>query len=176
MDNSSEAKTPQRLPSGILPSARRFRRRPMAGVLPSRSEAKAKPGALRSEWHNGRSAPRKSTGSAAQELHPWCENRGLGGTVQSGSAVCAIVCNETRVYARVCTHPRICANRVTRCTCVHKFANSCESVDGKMCNVPVRGRPRPLHYRPYSRFALDGILLCEAVGARCSQGARHAEC
>lgn len=176
MNNSPEARTSQRLPSGILPSPRLLRRQPTLGVLPPRSEAKAKPGRLRSDWHNRRSTPRKSTGRGAQELHPWCQNRGLGGTVQSGTTACAIVCNETRVYARVCTHPRICANRVTRCTCVHMFANSCESVDGKMCNVPVRGKPRPLHYRPYSRFALDGILLCEAVGDRCGQGARHAEC
>lgn len=76
----------------------------------------------------------------------------------------ALVCGGMRIYAKPDRH------RIASRT----FAYICTTLEGKMCNVPVRGKPRPFHYCPYSRFALDGILLCEAGGGRCGPDGRHA--
>lgn len=165
----------RRLPFGILPSPRRLRRRPAASVLPAKSAAimgaSVLPGSLRC---HGKGTPRKSVGSVLRTLCPWRTSRRFSFVARPHGARCAIVCNDARGYARGCTHAQFCANRATRCTCVHIVAHSCEELDGKMCNVPVRGEPRPFHYCPYSRFALDDILLCEAGGGRCGPDGRHA--
>lgn len=165
----------RRLPFGILPSPRRLRRRPAAGVLPARSAASMGAGAwLGGLRCHGKGTPRKSVDGVLRTLCPWRTSRRFSFVAHSRGSRCAIVCNDSHGYARVCTRAQFCAKRATRCTCVHIVAHSCEELDGKMCNVPVRGKPRPFHYCPYSRFALDGILLCEAGGGRCGPDGRHA--
>lgn len=165
----------QRLPFGILPSPRRLRRRPAAGVLPARSAAPAplQASTTRFRW-DGRGTPRKSLPKRVarpRAFHPW-RNPLLGSAQQERGY--AIMRNDPRTHARIRVHVRICANRRRCCTSVHIVAYSCVDLEGKMCIAPVRGRPRPFQYRPYSRFALDDILLCEADGRSCGRESRHA--
>lgn len=174
MDNSSKEPIARRLPFGILPSPRRLRRRPAAGIVPARSSAQSAPGAS-TEYPrgDGRGTPRGSDKRRVvwrAGFHPWCDPLGVDAPRTRGYANLR---NRMRGYARIRVHARICANPTTCCTCVHIAAHSCGELDGKMCIPPVRGKPRPTGCRPYSRFALDGILLCEASSNRCGGGARH---
>lgn len=167
MDNSSKERISQHLPFGILPSPRRLLRRPAAGILPARSGAPTAPDtrAARSQ-SDGRGTPRESDtrrGVWSARFHPWCDPLRVSAPRTRGYA---ILRNGMRGYARIRAHARICANPATCCTCVHIAAHSCGELDGKMCNVGPQTKVCALHCRPYSRFALDGILLCEA-GGRC---------
>lgn len=175
MDNSSKERISQRLPFGILPSPRRLRRRPAAGIQPARSGAPTMPAARAARSRgDGRGTPRESDARRVvwrAAFHSWCDPLRVSAPRTRGYA---ILRKGMRGYERIRMHARICANPATCCTCVHIAAHSCGEIDGKMCNAPVRGKPRPFHYHPYSRFALDGILLCEAPGNRCGGGACHA--
>lgn len=174
MDNSSKERISQRLPFGILPSPRRLRRRPAAGILPARSGAPTTPDARAARSRgDGRGTPRESDTRRvvwSAVFHPWCDPLRVRAPRTRGYA---ILRNGMHAYACIRMHAQICAKLATCCTCVHIAAHSCGELDGKMCIPPVRGKPRPTGYRPYSRFALDGILLCEAHGNRCGGGARH---
>lgn len=165
----------QRLPFGILPSPRRLRRRPAAGILPARSIAPAAPhGCAERSRSNGRGTPREGATrpfASHTRFHSWRDPLRVSARQVPGYASMR---NGMHAYACIRTYARFCAKRGPCCTCVHMVAHSCEELDGKMCIVPVRAEARPFQYRPYSRFVLDGILLCEADDGRCGRGGQHA--
>lgn len=164
----------QRLPFGILPSPRRLRRRPAAGVLPASSGAPTAPDASTElPRGDGRGTPRESDARRVvwrAMFHPWRDPLRVS---QPHVRINAIFCDLMRRYAPICDLLRFYAAAPSLSVYERKSAYMCFCVDGKMCIPPVRGKPRPTGCRPYSRFALDVILLCEAHGSRCGGGACH---
>lgn len=167
VDNSPATTEQQRLPFGILPSPRRLRRRPAAGILPARSDAPIAPDASTEHPRgNGRGTPRESDTRRVvwrAGFHPWRDPLRVS---QPHVRINAIFCDLMRRYAPICDLLRFYAAAPFLSVYERKSAYMCFCVDGKMCNVGPQTKVCDLHCRPYSRFALDGILLCEA-GGRC---------